>query len=168
MSSSGWGCKSKKLINQLFFLGCHPMMRIVVRAYSCIEASTNRWCSAVLCTRQFCSTVPCSGSRVSGLADYQSRITLNIILLADLTGFCDWRSANPLTRDPLHGTVEQNWRVRKTAEHQRLVEASIREYARTAIRVMGRHPHPYTRLWLVNFLLLQSHPLLLLLIVDHA
>jgi len=47
---------------------------------------------------------------------------------------------NPLTRDPLHGTVEQNWRVRKTAEHQRLVEASIREYARTVIRVMGRHP----------------------------
>jgi len=112
------------------------MTRVAVRAYSRIEVSTNRWCSAVLRTRQFCSTVPCSGSRVSGLADYQSRITLNIILQADLTeGFCDWWSANPLTRDPLHGTVEQNWRVRKTAEHQRLVETSIREYARTAIRV---------------------------------
>jgi len=36
---------------------------------------------------------------------------------------------NPLIikHDPLHGTVEQNWRVRKTAKHQWLVEASIRD-----------------------------------------
>jgi len=38
---------------------------------------------------------------------------------------------NPLTRDPLHETVEQNCCVRKTAEHQRLIEASIRAYSNT-------------------------------------
>jgi len=52
----------------------------------------------------------------------------------------DWRSANSLMRGPPHGTLEQNWRVRNTAEYQRLIEASIHEYARTAIRVMWRHP----------------------------
>jgi len=73
----------------------------------------------------------------------KSQTTLNIILQADLTErFCDLRrSANSLPRDPLHGTLEQNWRVHKTAEHQRLVEASIRQYTRKAIRVMGRHPN---------------------------
>jgi len=41
--------------------------------------------------------------------DRQPQTILNIILQADLTErFCDWRSANSLTRDPLHGTLEQN------------------------------------------------------------
>jgi len=118
------------------------MTRIAVCAYSHIKTSINRWWSAVLCTRQFCSNVPCSGSRVSELADRQSqncsvRSACKIIFKV----VCDWWSANSLTRDPLYGTLEQNWCVRKTAEHQRLVETSIREYVRIAIRVMGRHPY---------------------------
>jgi len=40
------------------------MTRIAVRAYSRIEVLTNRWCSVVLRTRQFCSNVLCSRSRV--------------------------------------------------------------------------------------------------------
>jgi len=41
-------------------------------------------------TRQFCSNVPCSGSRVNELADRQSQTTLNIILQADLTRTILW------------------------------------------------------------------------------
>jgi len=104
------------------------MTRIAVRAYSRIEATTNRWCSTVLRTHQFCSTVPCSGSRVSGLADRQSQNpSVRFVCKIIFKVIRDWQSANPLTHDPLHGTIEQNWRVRKTVEHQRLVEASIRD-----------------------------------------
>jgi len=53
-------------------LECCLMTRIVVRAYSRIEASTNRWYSVVLyMSCQFCSNVPCSESHVSELADRQ-------------------------------------------------------------------------------------------------
>jgi len=116
------------------------MTRIAVCAYSRIEISTNHWCSIVLRMRQFCFNVPCSGSRISELMDRQSqnpsvRSACKIIFKV----VCDWRFTNSLMRDPLHGTLEQNWRVRKTTEHQWLVEASICEYACTAIHVMGRH-----------------------------
>jgi len=64
-------CKSDS--EPYFCVRVSSMTRIAVRsAYLRIEASTNR-CSAVLCTRQFCYNVLCSGSRVSELADRQSQ-----------------------------------------------------------------------------------------------
>jgi len=54
-----------------YALRCRLMTRIAVRAYLRIETSINRWCAAVLRTRQFYSSVPCSESRVSELVNRQ-------------------------------------------------------------------------------------------------
>jgi len=59
------------------------MTRITVCAYSRIEILTNRWCSAVLRTRQFCSNVLCSGSRVSELTVRQSQGAFHLVTQVD-------------------------------------------------------------------------------------